>query len=191
VTAYEGGRPIRLKLQQRLNLNPCDFHTLSWRTDYPGTTQNRRFYWTKNGCWTLFASTARDLLERAAAEAMLAKEYDDPYERFGGGAPSFLDSTSLSHVERAEIWREITREGREPDWGHTPAFVIATEAAGRWRKIMIVDTQRRAATFRSCTTNASYGMAFALPTTATWRMDNAMQDASTAIMRRFLEFLRG
>jgi hypothetical protein len=37
--------------------------------------------------------------------------------------------------------------------------------------------------------SASYRLAQPIPGTE-WRMDNAMQDASTAIMRRFVEVLR-
>jgi hypothetical protein len=53
---------------------------------------------------------------------------------------------------------------------------------------MIVDSGGAMATFRSCTTSSTYRMATAIPGTK-WRMDNAMQDASTAIMRRFLGVL--
>jgi hypothetical protein len=190
VEGMDDGRPVRLKLQERVDLAPCEFYTMSWRTAYPGSTNNRRFYWVGDACWTLAALLGRDLLERADAEGMLATRYDDPYARFGGGSPSFVDSVSVTPGERASIWREITREGLEPNWGSNPLFSVATEAGGRWRKIMIVDERRRMATFRSCTTDASYGMRITLPTSTTWYMDNAMQDASTAIMRHFLQVLR-
>lgn len=189
VDANEDGCAIRLKLQRRLDVGPASFFMLSWRTEYPGTHTNRRFYWVQDKCWTLRAATALELLERAAAKGMLDARYDDAYVRFGGGVPSFVDSRSLTSGDRASLWREITREGLEPTWGSVPLFVVATEPGGRWRKIMIVDEPRRTATFRSCTTDASYTQRVGLPTTTTWHMDNAMQDAGTAIARHMLNVL--
>ena len=44
---------------------PEPFHTLSWRTRYPGTSKNRRCYWQKGGpCWTLPVSVALALMEK-------------------------------------------------------------------------------------------------------------------------------
>jgi hypothetical protein len=183
VEADDAGLPVRLKLQRRGDVPPSAFFTVSWRTDYEGTTKNRRFYWVDGSCWTLRASTALSLLNRAAVKGMLDARYDDPYERFGGGGPSFVDSRALAPEQRATLWSEVTREGLEPNWGTAPSFVVATEAGGRWRKIMIVDEARHVATFRSCTTDANYAPRIVLPTTTTWYMDNAMQDAGTAIMR--------
>jgi len=181
---------VSLALQQRLDVPPVPFFTVSWRTTYPGKRQNRRYYWSKGGsCWTIPAALAKEMLERAAEEGLLDGKYDDTYDRFGGGVPTFIDSSEIAAGERAELWREITQVEREPDWGPTPRFVVATEHGGRWRKIMTVDTAMRFATFRSCTTNPDYRPVLILPGTD-WRMDNAMQDASTAIMRRFLAALR-
>lgn len=186
VESSEDGCAVRLKLQERLDVAPSPFFTVSWRTEYSGTNKNRRFYWVDGACWRLRASTALDLLARAAAKGMLDARYDDPHVRFGGGVPSFVDSRSLGRADRTSLWNEITREGLEPAWGDVPYFVVATEPGGRWRKVMIVDEMHRVATFRSCTTDVSYAPRIGLPTTSTWFMDNAMQDAGTAIMRHFL-----
>jgi hypothetical protein len=190
VATSAGGIPVKLALQRRLDVPPKPFYTISWRTRYPGTTQNRRFYWSSDGsCWTIAVSMARDLLTAAERERMLDAQYDDTYERFGGGTPTLVESVDLSPSDRAALWREITFPDREPDWGADPSFVVATEFGHRWRKIMIVDSRQDTATFRSCTTDPDYRLGQALPGTQ-WRMDNAMQDASTAIMRRFLDVLR-
>jgi hypothetical protein len=189
IAVADGEQTVRFKLHERIDLPPGPFYTASWRTTYPGTTQNRRFYWVRDTCWTIAAVTAQRVLERAQSEGLLDAKYDDPYLRFGGGKPDFLFSASLPAVERREIWRDLTREGREPPWGANTAFAIATEAGGRWRKVMIIDSERKLATFRSCTVDASYPLRVRLPTSSRWFMDNAMQDASTAIMRFFLQCL--
>lgn len=184
------GAPVNLALQQRLDVPPVPFFTMSWRTTYPGKTQNRRYYWSKGGsCWTIPVPLAKELLERAAEKGLLDDKYDDAYERFGGGGPTFIDSSDIAPSERTQLWREVTNAEREPDWGSSPRFVVATEAGGRWRKVMIIDTGMQLATFRSCTTSTDYRPVLILPE-ASWRMDNAMQDANPAMMRRFLAVLR-
>lgn len=190
VESGEDGRAVRLKLQRRLDVPPSPFFTVSWRTEYPGTAKNRRFYWVADECWTVRASTAVDMLDRATGKGLLDERYDDQYVRFGGGVPSFTDSRSLSRAQAEEVWSEITREGFEPAWGKSPVFVIGTEAGGYWRKIMIVDEGRQIATFRSCTTDASYPPRIRLATTSTWFMDKSMLDAGTAMMRHFRLVLR-
>lgn len=187
---FEDGVEIKLKAQRRLDIPPVPFHTMSWRTFYKGTRKNRRFYWKSEGsCWTLSVPLATNLLERAEEKGFLDAKYDDPYLRCGGGAASFVQSAELGEPERAQMWAEMTLAGREPDWGRDPVFVVGSEYGGTWRKILIVDSTRSFATFRSCTTSPAYSMAVALPGSP-WRMDNAMQDASTAIMRRLLSVLR-
>jgi hypothetical protein len=55
---------------------------------------------------------------------------------------------------------------------------------------MIIDSQRQTCTFRSATTDPDYrlGRNGILP--EPWRLDRSMQEASTAMMRQFLEVLR-
>lgn len=65
VAAEDDGVVVRLNLQQRIDLPPSPFFTVSWRTSYPGTDKNRRFYWAKDRCWTVRASTTRKLLNSA------------------------------------------------------------------------------------------------------------------------------
>ena len=54
---------------------------------------------------------------------------------------------------------------------------------------MIVDAAREFCTFRSTTTDVGYMPVIAGPHLNPWRMDNAMQDASTAMTRMFLNVL--
>lgn len=188
--ATDSGVPVRLQLQQRVDVPPCELFTMSWRTTYPGSASNRRFYFVKGAVWTVAAEAARALLERADAAGLLAPMYDDSYVRFGGGEPSFITSTTLPRASFLGMWREITRQGYEIDWGDDPLFLVAEEPGERWRKVLIVDTTRTIVTFRSCTTEAGYALKLRNPSSATWYMDNSMQDAGTAITRRFLELMR-
>jgi hypothetical protein len=190
VHGTQDGIPVTLALQRRLDVPPIAFHTVSWRTQYPNSGRNRRFYWVENGgCWTLSVKLARQLLEDADSKGMLSERFDDKYERFGSGSLSFIDSNGASSAQQSELWQEITFAGREPDWGSPPRFVIGTEYGGIWRKVMLVNPAQGSVTFRSCTTDHAYPLIVRLPANSKWYMDNAMQDASTAIMRRFLAFL--
>lgn len=121
---------------------------------------------------------------------MLAAKYDDSYRRWGGGLPTFEDSRSIEEERRRTLWNEITDEARELNWGPKPEFLVAAEPGEHWRKVLIIDSDRHFATFRSCTRDVGYGMRMEISGTSTWFMDNAMQDAGSAIARRFLEFLR-
>lgn len=190
IEVTDRGVPVRLQLQQRVDVPPCEFFTISWRTTYPESSSNRRFYFVNGTPWTVTAQAARGLLERAQAEGMLAAKYDDPYVRFGGGEPSFIASATLPRTSFLETWREITRQGYEIDWGVDPLFLVANEPGERWRKVLIVDTTRSVLSFRSCTSEETYALRVRNPSSATWYLDNSMQDAGTAITRRFLEFLR-
>lgn len=190
VELFEDDIPVRLRLQERTDVSPAPFYMLSWRTNYAGGTSNRRFYWAGGEFWRLRAQTAKDLLVLAESKGMLAPKHDDSYRRFGGGLPTFEDSRALGNERRRKLWSEITDEARESGWGPSPEFVVAAEPGGLWRKVLIVDSDRRFATFRSCTKDADYGMRIEPSGSSTWFIDNAMQDAGSAIARRFLEFLR-
>src|SRR5689334_11545068 len=100
VGANADGVPVKLALQERLDVPPEPFHTLSWRTRYAGTTRNRRFYWYRGSFWTAPLKLVRDLLTAAEQAGMLESKYDDRYARFGGGAPGFVDSSDLSRDQR-------------------------------------------------------------------------------------------
>ena len=54
---------------------------------------------------------------------------------------------------------------------------------------MIVDTAREFCTFRSATTDPSYRPVIADSHLRPWRLDNAMQDSSAAMILEFLDVL--
>ena len=120
---------------------------------------------------------------------MLDEQYDDPQMRHGGVANEIIDSRTLGVNERRNEFDNIVGEDGEPDWGTDPLFIIVQMPDRTWRKIMIVDTKREFCTFRSTTTDRAYSLKIALPQSG-WYMDNAMQDASAAILRKFLSVLR-
>ena len=195
VTGQHAGIPINLLLQIRNDNPPVPYPCLSWRTLYPSGKSNRRFYRTKDGCWTIPVSVALSMLEEAEEAGMLDEQHDDPQVRHGGTANEIIDSRTLGDDGRRNEFDRIAGEDGEPDWGPKPLFIIvqmpdiAQVPDKAWRKIMIVDTKREFCTFRSTTTDDSYKPVVLLPQTH-WRMDNAMQDASAAIMRKFLSVLR-
>ncbi|EPO8091798.1 hypothetical protein ACUHON_006273, partial [Pseudomonas aeruginosa] len=58
------GIPVKLALQQRTSASvDHSWWTLSWRTKYSSDGSNRRFYLTKNGCWTIPAMVALNMME--------------------------------------------------------------------------------------------------------------------------------
>ena len=192
VEEYQNGLPVRLKLQERHEDGPRPYYTVTWRTLYR-RGRNRRFYHapSEGGCWIIPCQLALNILSLADQNHMLDPKYDDPYVRFGGGGSVVRLSTRLSRNQREILFQEITGYPMEPDWGPTPIFMVADEVGGgQWRKIMIVASNLDFCTFRSTTTDESYKPSIISRNQSVWRLDNAMQDASTAIMREFFDILR-
>lgn len=129
----------------------------------------------------------------AENQGMLDGRYDDSYERFrhlNQGALNIIDSRSLDPIERQRLFYEITDGDNEPTWGKKPVFVVAETPGHTWRKIMILETEGAFCTFRSTTTDTTYGRIKEPRLPGGWYMDNAMQDADSLIMRNFLMTLR-
>ena len=184
------GLPVCLRLQVRLDDPPVEYHTLSWRSRYrtsPG--QNRRLYeTTADGFWTIPTDLAMYILGQASDKGFLDTMYDDSGTRHGGPEIYVVaDSRTLALVDRHRSLGEITFD--DEDWGSAPVFVIAETPDGKWRKIMIVDTNSNVCTFRSMTTNEGYGMRDTRRRNGRWLLDRSMQDASAAVMRQFLAVL--
>ena len=60
VTPVVDGIPVKLALQERTSAEvEKPWWTLSWRTKYSPDGSNRRFYLTKDGCWTIPAAIAK------------------------------------------------------------------------------------------------------------------------------------
>ena len=116
--------------------------------------------------------------------------YEDRQRRHQGTDNNIFSSCSLSVSDRRTMFESITCDEGEPDWGDDPMFIVIQVPDGQWRKIMIVDTERKFCTFRSTTTDPSYMPAIVDPHRSPWRMDNAMQDASASMIRVFLDELR-
>ena len=192
VTTTHDNIPVNLLLQTRTNADSSEiFHNLSWRTRYP-SGPNRRFYYThSDGYWRIPVSTALELLEMAERRGFLHARYDDPQIRHQGDDNEIFDSRQYSEGDQEYrcAFAEIA-DGSE-DWGERPIFVIVEVPDETWRKIMIVDSTKMVCTFRSTTTDNSYGqLNRRLRLTHPWILDNAMQDASAAMMREFLRVLR-
>ena len=120
---------------------------------------------------------------------MLDEEYDDLQERHCGTDNCIIDSRDLGRAERDRKFASIINTKRDSDWRSDPLFVIIQVPDGQWRKIMIVDTDREVCTFRSTTTDDKYRLGIADGMIPPWRLDNAMQDASAAMMREFRRVL--
>ena len=188
VTVRHDGLPVHLLLQKRFEFAPEPFHCLSWRTRYPSdTTKSRRFNRLKEtGFWTIPVRVASCLMRQARDRGMLDPQYDDP---FWGAQNPIIDSRTLDVRGRLSVFDTIICDKGEPDWGDNPVFVISECLDGTWRKIMLVDTRREICTFRSTTTSVDYKPIIVDPHRSPWRMDNSMQDASAAMMRKFLSVM--
>ena len=192
ITGWHDALPVHLKLQERLGIPPEPYYCLSWRTFYPGGHKNRRFYRLKgSGFWTTPTPLALELMREADHRGWLDGDYRDLQKRCGGPDNDILDSRVLGPRERLDVFESITCEDGEPEWGDDPLFVViqVPDKRLRWRKVMIVDSERKLCTFRSTTTDPSYKAVIAEPVLSPWRMDRAMQDAGVAMIRTFLSVL--
>ena len=131
---------VRLRLQTRHLEGVDPFHCVCWRTCYPGTSSNRRFYMTDGAPWVTRATTALALLAAADHAGMLAPELDDAFQRWGGGVAHHLSSLDLrgcaassasdrAAAYRAEVTahpagageREAAPSGQRHAWRRTPS----------------------------------------------------------------------
>ena len=192
VTLYQEVLPVHIVLHTRHGVDPVDFYCLSWRTLLPTGSGNRRFYYDRRygtGIWTIPVSIALKLLNRADGAGMLDEEYDDLQERHDGTNNRIIDSRNLGRREREREFASIVNTGRDPNWGSDPLFVIIQVPDQRWRKTLIADTRTGICTFRSTTTDPSYSQGVVDGMMPPWRLDNAMPDASCAMMREFRRIL--
>ena len=192
VTLEHAGLPVKLLLQRVTNRGPFDCICLSWRTPWPSGLANRRFYDTsQDGFWRIPVSVALELLNLADAEGMLDQHYDDPQVRHGGARNRIIYSRDLDRQDYKREWDSIFHADLDHAWGPDSVFVIIQVPDGTWRKIMIVDTEKAICTFRSTTIDDSYSSNMKLTggLTPPWQLDRSMQDASSAMMRKFRQAL--
>ena len=130
------------------------------------------------------------MLEEAEEKEMLDERYDDPQTRHGGAENGIIDSRELNPQVRRDALDSITTENEIGDWSIDSVFIIIEVPDCSWRKVMIVDQESGLCTFRSTTSDRSYKPIIREGMTYPWLMDNAMQDASTAMMREFIRVLR-
>ena len=196
VAATPDGIPVSLILQKRLDIHPEPYYCLSWRTRYQSVpTKSRRFYSSReHGFWKLRVETALYLMRKASDKGMLDSRFDDDKHLRDGGllCRGGIDSRKITECDRRNEAAAIICQTGDHEWGTDPVFVIRHSETGRgsWREIMLIDTERKYCTFRCTTTIPDYKMGiYADRLASSWRLDNAMQDASTASMREFLTVL--
>ena len=196
VAAKADGIPVSLILQKRLDSHPELYYCLSWRTRYQSSpTKSRRFYSSREyGFWKLRVETALDLMRKARDKGMLDSRFDDDNPLRDGGLlwRVGIDSRKITECDRRNEAAAIICQTGDHEWGIDPVFVIRHSETGRgsWREVMLIDTEGKYCTFRCTTTMHDYKMGiYADRLARPWRLDNALQDASTASMREFLTVL--
>lgn len=175
------GIPVKLALQERTSARwDKPWWTLSWRTKYAPNGSNRRFYLTKDGCWTIPASIALEMIEEMQTLGGLDEQYLDHR-----GKPTFetLVSAEMTDAQKSDALKSIT--GPDEDWGADPFFVINRDPNDKWKKVLIVNTDSDTATFRSITEDPDYMPRKVLRPDVDWWLDNSMMDANVQQMRVF------
>ena len=181
VSRVVDGIPVKLALQERTSAGvEKPWWTLSWRTKYSANGSNRRFYLTKDGCWTIPATVALEMIDEMESLGGLDEGYFDHRRR-----PSFetLISSEMTAAEKADALDGIT--GPDEDWGADPFFVINFDPNDQWKKVLIINTDNDIATFRSITENPDYMPKKVLRPDTDWWLDNSMMDANVQQMRAF------
>lgn len=181
VSRVVDGIPVKLALQERTSAGvEKPWWTLSWRTKYSANGSNRRFYLTKDGCWTIPATVALEMIDEMESLGGLDEGYFDRRRR-----PSFetLISSEMTEAEKADALEGIT--GPDEDWGTDPFFVINFDPNDQWKKVLIINIGNDIATFRSITENPDYMPRKVLRPDAEWWLDNSMMDANVQQMRAF------
>lgn len=179
------GIPVKLALQQRTSSSvDLPWWTLSFRTRY-SSGSNRRFYLTKDGCWTIPAKVALSMMEEIEALGGMNEQYFDHRRR-----PNFetLVSCDMTPEQKADELSKMT--GLDEDFGQSPFFVITHDPHIDWKKVLIVNTDTDSATFRSITANPDYMPRKTLRPGQGWWLDNSMIDLNVQQMREIYSQLR-
>lgn len=180
------GIPVTLALQKKTNtMEDRSWWTMSWRTRYSPDGPNRRFYFTRDGCWMIPATVALEMMDDMDCRGGLDERYFD-YHR----GPRFQTSvsTDMTPTKRAEALRKVTSP--DEDWGADPFLVISINPNRPRKKVLIVNRDTATATFRSITEDPDYMPRKVLRPGEGWWLDNSMMDAAVQQMRVFHSNLR-
>ena len=178
--------PVKLALQERTSASvDKSWWVLSWRTKYSPNSSNRRFYFTKDGCWTIPAAVALEMIEEMEALGGLDEKY---FDHRGRSTIETLVSAAMTPDEKTDALEGLT--GPDEDWGTDPLLVINSDPNDRWKKVMILNSDTDTATFRSITTDPDYMPRKVLRPDAEWCLDNSMLDANVQQMRAFYSNLQ-
>ena len=183
-----GGIAVELALQERTSATADDsWWVLSWRTKYSPSGKNRRFYFTKDGIWTIPAAKALEMMEELESKGAMGQEYLD--HRRAGFVCDTRVSTRMTPAERKNMnWpalRVLKKTGVQ-----IPFFVVNSDPNDDWKKVLIVNTDTGTATFRSITKDPGYMPKKVLRPGADWWLDNSMMDANVQQMKAFYSNLR-
>ena len=180
------GIAVALALQKRTKeTDGSSWWVLSWRTKYSPNGMNRRFYFTKNGIWTIPATEALEMMEELESRGALGQEYLD---RRAGPVCDTWVSTKMTPEKKEHELASFT--GPEENWGSDPFFVVNSDPNDDWKKVLIVNTDTGIATFRSITKDPDYMPKKVLRPGADWWLDNSMMDANVQQMKAFYSNLR-
>ena len=182
-----GGIAVELALQKRTSETAgISWWVLSWRTKYAPNGTNRRFYFAKNDFWTIPAAKALEMMEELESRGAMGQEYLD---RRAGFVCDTRVSTRMTPEEKEHELASFA--GPEEDWGSDPFFVVNSDPNDNWKKVLIVNTDTCATTFRSITKDPDYMPKKVLRAGADWWLDNSMMDANVQQMKAFYSNLRG
>ena len=179
VTRVVEGIPVKLALQERTSSRvEQPWWTLSWRTRYSADGSNRRFYLTRDGCWTIPTTVGLEMIDEMESLGGLGEEYFDQRSSF-----EIRISEKMTASETTDAFEGIT--GPDEDWGADPFFVINSDPDDQWQKVLIINTENNIATFRSITRNPGYMQKKVLRAKADWWLVNSMMDVGVQQMRVF------
>ncbi len=179
VTQLVYGVPVTLALQRRTGPGePQPWWVLSWRTKYSERGSNRRFYLTREGCWTIPAQVALGMIQMMDSEGGLAEQYHD--HRYIGAYAQRL-STDMTSAERDAALAGCT--AADEYWGRQPFLAVTAHPDSQWQKVLLINSDDNLATFRSITRDPHYMPKKTLREDADWWLDNSMMDVSVQEMR--------
>lgn len=172
-----------LTRQDRVDLDPI-FHYVSWRERREPSKSNRRFYVESKACWSLSIEKAREMMQWARQESFFdLANIDDP----GTIGSVIVAKPSQLNYEQL-IGKALVGGDFEHEWQNSTA-VICNQACGKWRKVMLANPATGKVTFRSLTSDLSYGFASRETSVDRWHLDRAMLDAHPTAFIHWLDYL--